>query len=45
MDLIGIPTQIIIGPKNAVNNLVELKDRKTGEKQEVAIDLVIQYFN
>ena len=45
MDLIGIPTQIIIGPKNAVNNLVELKDRKTGEKQEVAIDLVMANFN
>ena len=45
MDLIGIPTQIIVGPKGAVNNLVEIKDRKTGEKQEVALELVMANFN
>lgn len=45
MDLIGIPTQIIVGPKGAVNNLVEIKDRKTGEKQEIALELVMANFN
>ena len=45
MDLIGIPTQIIVGPKGAVNNLVEIKDRKTGEKQETALELVMANFN
>ena len=29
-DLIGISTQIIIGPKNLANNKVEIKDRKSG---------------
>ncbi|WP_236870497.1 proline--tRNA ligase [Candidatus Bandiella numerosa] len=31
MDLVGISWQIIIGPKHATNNSVELKNRKTGE--------------
>jgi prolyl-tRNA synthetase len=31
MDLLGISWQIIIGPKHAINNSVELKNRKTGE--------------
>ena len=37
MDLIGIPTQIIIGPKGAAAGVAEVKDRKTGEKREVEI--------
>ncbi len=36
-DLIGIPTQIIVGPKSAAAGMVEVKDRKSGEKKEVAI--------
>lgn len=36
-DLIGIPTQIIVGPKSAAAGKVEVKDRKTGEKKEVEI--------
>lgn len=31
MDLVGISWQIIIGPKHAINNSIELKNRKTGE--------------
>lgn len=34
-DLIGSPYQIIIGPKKAVNNIVELKNRKTGQIEEL----------
>jgi len=30
--LIGIPTQIIVGPKTLAEGKVEVKDRKTGEK-------------
>ncbi len=40
-DLIGIPTQIIVGPKSAAAGKVEVKDRKTGEKQEVEISRII----
>ena len=36
-DLIGIPTQIIVGPKSAAAGKVEVKDRKTSEKKEVSI--------
>lgn len=38
-DLIGLPYQIIIGPKKAGNNLVELKDRRTGKIEELDADL------
>ncbi len=34
MDLIGLPWQIVVGPKGAEKGVVELKNRKTGEKQE-----------
>ena len=36
MDLIGIPWQIVIGPRGMENGMVEVKRRKTGEIQEVA---------
>ncbi len=38
MDLIGIPTQIIVGPKSAAAGKVEVKDRKTGEKKEMLVE-------
>jgi prolyl-tRNA synthetase len=36
-DLIGVPTQIVVGPKSAAAGKVEIKDRKTGEKKEIEI--------
>ncbi len=44
MDLIGIPYQISIGPRSAQNGVVEFKCRKTGEKQELSIDAVLNKF-
>lgn len=41
MDLIGLPWQIIVGPKGAEKNLVELKNRKTGEKQELSVEAMV----
>jgi prolyl-tRNA synthetase len=38
MDLIGVPKQVIIGPRGVQNNMVEIKDRKTQEKTEMSID-------
>ena len=35
-DLMGMPWQIIVGPRGAVNGLVELKNRATGERIELA---------
>ena len=37
-DLIGIPTQIILGEKNLKEGLVEIKDRKTKEVKKVKIE-------
>ncbi len=37
MDLIGLPWQLILGPRGLANGLVELKNRRTGEKQELPI--------
>ncbi|MBU1043009.1 MAG: proline--tRNA ligase [Candidatus Omnitrophica bacterium] len=37
-DLIGIPLQVIIGPKNIANNIIELKVRRSGQREEVSID-------
>ncbi|MSP33824.1 MAG: proline--tRNA ligase [Rickettsiales bacterium] len=36
-DLIGVPTQVVVGPKGAANGMVEIKNRATGTKKEVAI--------
>jgi prolyl-tRNA synthetase len=36
MDLIGLPWQIVVGPRGLANNLVEVKNRKSGERKELA---------
>jgi prolyl-tRNA synthetase len=38
MDLIGLPWQIVIGPKGLEKGVVELKRRKTGEKIEMSAE-------
>ena len=43
-DLIGVPTQIIVGPKSLALGKVEIKNRKTGEKSEVSFDEVATRF-
>ena len=37
-DLIGVPTQVAVGPKGIANGKLEVKNRKTGVKQEVALE-------
>ena len=41
MDLIGLPHQIIIGPRGVASGTVELKERRTGERQELGADAAI----
>lgn len=41
-DLIGSPWQIIIGTKKAAHNIVELKHRKTGESDDLTVDIAIK---
>ena len=38
MDLIGVPWQLIIGPKGLAGGVVELKRRATGERQTLPLD-------
>ncbi len=40
-DLIGIPTQIILGEKNLREGLIEIKDRKTRETAKVGMEKVL----
>jgi prolyl-tRNA synthetase len=43
-DLIGIPSQIIVGPKSLKAGFVEVKNRKTNEKKEISLDQLINFF-
>jgi prolyl-tRNA synthetase len=40
MDLIGLPFQLVVGPKGAAAGMAELKDRKSGDKQEIPLETV-----
>jgi prolyl-tRNA synthetase len=42
MDLIGLPWQIVVGPKGAEKGVIELKNRKTGEKIELSMEAVLE---
>ena len=44
MDLIGLPWQVIVGPKGIANGQVELKSRKTGERQELPLEAALERF-
>ncbi|MGC2854315.1 proline--tRNA ligase [Novispirillum sp. DQ9] len=36
MDLIGLPWQLVVGPKGVAHGVVELKNRRTGERVELS---------
>jgi prolyl-tRNA synthetase len=38
MDVIGLPWQLIVGPKGLERGIVELKRRATGEREELSVD-------
>jgi prolyl-tRNA synthetase len=38
MDLIGLPWQLIVGPKGLDRGIVELKRRSTGEREELSVE-------
>ena len=38
MDLIGLPWQVIVGPRGAATEKVEVKNRKSGERAEMSVD-------
>ncbi|MBR9970532.1 proline--tRNA ligase [Magnetospirillum sulfuroxidans] len=41
MDLIGLPWQLIAGPKGIAAGVVELKNRHTGEKEELSVEAAL----
>lgn len=42
MDLIGLPWQLVVGPRGLKNGVVELKRRATGEKQELSVESALE---
>lgn len=43
MDLIGVPWQLVIGPRGLKNGIVEVKNRATGERQEVTMESAMSH--
>ncbi|RST31120.1 proline--tRNA ligase [Sphingomonas ginkgonis] len=41
MDLLGLPWQVIVGPRGIANGVVELKNRRTGEREELSAEAVL----
>jgi len=44
MDLIGLPWQVIVGPKGVANGEVEVKNRRSGERETLSVDAAIKRF-
>jgi len=44
MDLIGTPWQVIVGPKGLATGKAELKNRRSGEREELSLDQVAAKF-
>jgi prolyl-tRNA synthetase len=42
LDLVGIPWQLIVGPKGVAEGTVELKRRETGERQVLPLDAALK---
>ncbi|MBP2291090.1 proline--tRNA ligase [Azospirillum rugosum] len=42
MDLIGVPWQLVVGPRGLKSGVVELKRRATGEKQELSVESALE---
>jgi len=43
-DLIGLPWQVIVGPRGLATGQLEVKNRKTGERQNLSPDAVLNLF-
>ncbi len=45
MDLIGLPWQVIIGPRGLKEGIAEVKNRRTGARENVALDQITARFS
>jgi prolyl-tRNA synthetase len=41
MDLIGVPHQVLIGPKGVAKGLLEYKDRRTDAREEMTLEAIL----
>ena len=44
MELIGLPWQVVVGPRGAAADRVELRNRATGEKEEISPVMLVERF-
>ncbi len=42
-DLLGIPLQVIVGEKNVLQNKIEIKERKSGQRHTIEIQQLISF--
>jgi prolyl-tRNA synthetase len=45
MDLIGLPWQVIMGPRGLKDGTAEVKRRATGERQNIPLERLATFFN
>ncbi|RSM40219.1 proline--tRNA ligase [Amycolatopsis balhimycina DSM 5908] len=41
-ELVGVPTILVVG-RGLANGVVEVKDRRTGEREEIAVDAIVEH--
>jgi len=41
-ELVGVPTILVVG-RGLANGVVEVKDRRTGDREEIAVDAVVEH--
>jgi prolyl-tRNA synthetase len=42
MDLIGLPWQLIVGPRGVAAGTLELKNRRTGDRQDLPAEAALR---
>ncbi|TPW30436.1 proline--tRNA ligase [Pararhizobium mangrovi] len=40
-DLVGVPTQVVVGPRSIASSEVEVKNRRTGERETLSVEAAI----
>jgi prolyl-tRNA synthetase len=45
MDLIGLPWQVLVGPRGLKDGIAEVKNRKTGARENVALGQLVERFS
>jgi prolyl-tRNA synthetase len=41
MDLIGLPDQLVIGPRGLAAGTIEMKERRSGERRDVLVEAAL----